>query len=311
MGYVSSDMTTAMRTSVKALFLRALGEMAVQAPFNQWEKIASRLPSDSDQEEYNWLGATPPMNEWIDERKLRGLRPYSYTLKNKDWEATLEINRNAFNDNKLGHVPMRVRGLDRSYIKAILKAVFQKLNGGPADADTFDAGYFFKDDRTIGDSGTIDNIAAGSYAASAANIRAGLADAASKMMNYKDDWGEPLGLMPDTIICAPKKFLLIQEALQPGVAGVIRPEAAFVKQIIVSPWLTAGATAGHDWYLANTTEEIKPIIFQERQKPEVTSLDKPDDRDVFMRKMLLYGIDARFVVGFGDPRTCVLVDCSD
>ena len=311
MGYVTSDMTAAMRTNVKAIFMQALGELAAQ--FNSWQKIASVMPSDQDKEEYNWLGASPPMNEWKDKRQLRGLRPFSYTLTNQDWEATLEINRNAFNDNKLGHIPARVRGLTRSYLKGILKSVFQKLDTGVSDLATFDGGYFFKATRTIGDSGTINNIVtSGAYAADVDKVRTGFNLAMGLMAGFCDDWGNKLGLIPDTVICAPNMYLLLKKALMmPAIAGSIPAEAEFVKQIVVNPWLVAGATAGHDWYVACTTEEIKPIIFQDRQKPEVTSLDKPDDHDNFMAKTLYYGIDARYTVGYGDPRTCVLVDCSD
>jgi len=303
MPYVTSDMTTAMRTNVKALFMKGLTEMADQN--NNWQKIATVIPSDSDKEEYNWLGATPPMEEWIDERKLRGLRPYSYTLTNQDWESTLEINRNAFEDNKLGHIPMRVKGLVRSYFRRVALDVFSKLDGGAADLATFDAGYFFKTDRTIADSGTINNLITGDYSESEDQVRAGLAAAVVLMMGYKDDWGNALGLMPDTVVCSPSMYILIKQAIHvPGVAGTTRAEAEFVKNIVVSPWIDGAVTT---WYLLCTTEEVKPIIFQERKKPEVTSLDKPDDRDVFMRKTLFYGIDARFTVGYGDPRTAVQI----
>ena len=303
MPYVTSDMTAAMRTNVKAIFLQALGDLAAQ--FNDWQKIASVMPSDSDKEEYNWLGSSPPMNEWKDKRQLRGLRPFSYTLTNQDWEATLEINRNAFADNKLGHIPARVRGLTRSYLKRILEQVFSKLDGGASDSATFDSAAFFHDTRTIGDSGTIDNLLSGAYSGSEAEIRTALALAYSNMANFKDDWGKPLGLIPDLVVCSPAMAIPITQALWvPGVAGTVRPEAKFVKDIIISPWIDADAD---DWYVLCTTEEIKPIIFQERQKPEVTNLDKPEDHDNFMSKTLYYGIDARFTVGFGDPRTAIKV----
>ena len=297
-------MTAAMQTNVKAIFMQSLGDLAAQ--FNDYLKIATVLPSDTDKTEYNWLGASPPMNEWMDKRQLRGLRPYSYTLTNKHWEATLEINRDAFNDNKLGHIPMRGRGLTRSYLKRILEEVFSKLDGGAADAATFDVGYFFKDDRTIADSGTIDNLVSGAYSGSAAEFRAGLLVAVGRMLNFKDDWGKPLGLMPDTIVCSPAMYMALKDAIfTPSVQGTPRPETEFVKNgIVVSPWIDADTD---DWYILCTTEEIKPIIFQDRQKPEVTSLDKPDSQDAFMKNTIYYGIDARFVVGFGDPRTAIKV----
>jgi len=302
MPYVSSDMSTAMLTGIKALFLKFLGEMAGKD--SEWQKIATIMPSDSDKEEYNWLGATPPMNEWKDERQLHGLRPYSYTLTNQDWEATLEIARNAFHDNKLGHIPKRVESLAASYYKRVIEEIFSKLDYGETGT-AYDATAFFSDSRTIGDSGTIDNLVEGAYSGSTTEARAGLLVAVGNMMNFKDDWGKPLGLKPDTIVCAPALYMMLKEAFWvPAVAQSVRPEAEFVKDIIASPWIDADTT---DWYVLCTTEPVKPILFQDRQKPEVTALDKPDSTEVFMRKMLMYGVDARFTVGYGDPRTAVKI----
>ena len=302
MPYVTSDMTAAMRTNVRAIFLQALGELATQ--FNSWEKIASRIPSEHDKEEYDWLGATPPMSEWKDTRKTRGLRPYSYTLTNQHWESTLEINRDAFNDNKLGHIPMRVKGLARSYLKRILQDVFSQLDSGAAAYGYDTPYYFFSDTRVIGDSANIDNLLSGAYSGSSAEIRAAIQLAVSNMMNFQDDWGNPLGLMPDTIVCSPKMYIPIREALKADVAGNQRAEGEFIKNIIASPWIDLDTD---DYYILCTTEEIKPIIFQERQKPEITSLDKPDSHDAFMKNTLYYGIDARHTVGFGDPRTAIKI----
>jgi len=302
MPVVTTDMTTALRTNVRAIFLKALGELA--DTYKDWQSITTILQSDGDKEELNWLGAPPPMQEWEDQRHLRGLRPYSYTLTNQDWESTLEINRNALADNKLGNIPLRVRSLARSYYKRVLEEVFSKLDDGETGT-CFDAGYFFANTRVIGASANIDNSLSGSYSASAANIRSGLSAAATAMAAFQDDWGKPMGLQVDTIVCSPLMYIPIKDALLvPGVAGTVRPEAEFVKKLIVSPWVDADTD---DWFALCTTEEIKPIVFQDRQKPQVTNLDKPDDRDVFMAKTLYYGVDARFTVGYGDPRTAILV----
>ena len=301
MPYVSSDMSTAMLTGIKALFLKSLGEIAARE--TDWQKIATIMPSDSNKEEYDWLGATPPMSEWKDERQLHGLRPFSYTLTNQDWEATLEIGRNAFHDNKLGHIPKRVESLAASYYKRVVEEVFSKLDYG-ATGTAYDATAFFADTRVIGASANIDNLLSGAYSGSTAEVRTAVQAAVAAMMLYQDDWGKPLGLKPDTIVCAPAMYVLIREALKADVAGHERAESEFIKNIITSPWIDADTL---DWYLLCTTEPVKPIIFQDRQKPEVTALDKPDSSEVFLRKMLMYGVDARFTVGYGDPRTAVKI----
>jgi phage major head subunit gpT-like protein len=59
-----------------------------------------------------------------------------------------------------------------------------------------------------------------------------------------------------------------------------------------------GGGAGTAWYLLDISRAIKPIIFQQRKKPEFVALDNPNDQNVFMKKEFLYGIDCRDNVGF-------------
>ena len=299
---VNADTLEAIRTNAQAIFIQGLGELRPQ--MSDWEKVATTFTSDTEKESYNWLGACPPMREWTDKRALRGLRGFDYTLTNKDWEATLEIDRNAIKDNKLGHIPIRVRGLTRAYLKFLNKMVFSQLDDG-ATLTAYDGTAFFADTRTIGGSGNIDNLLAGAYSDSSAEIRSGISAAAEQMAKFKDDWGEYMNLIPDTIVCSPQMYVPIREALKADVAGNQRTEAEFIKNIIVTPYVDAVAA---DWYVLCTTEEVKPLIFQNRQNPEFNQVDNPSDSHVFLNKTFLYGIDARCAFGYGDPRTAIKID---
>lgn len=68
------------------------------------------------------------------------------------------------------------------------------------------------------------------------------------------------------------------------------------EQVSVSN-MQAGASPA--WYLLDTSRAVKPLIFQEREKPEFQSCDGPGDHNVFSRDEYLYGIRARHNVGFG------------
>lgn len=59
--------------------------------------------------------------------------------------------------------------------------------------------------------------------------------------------------------------------------------------------------AGTDpaWMLLDTSRIIKPIIFQERTKPELQALIKSDDEAVFMRDEYRYGVRYRCNAGYG------------
>lgn len=57
--------------------------------------------------------------------------------------------------------------------------------------------------------------------------------------------------------------------------------------------------AGKPWFLLDTSRALKPVIFQERKKPEFVPRDNPDDERVFDYNEFVYGTYARYNVGFG------------
>ncbi|WP_425318910.1 Mu-like prophage major head subunit gpT family protein [Pseudomonas nitroreducens] len=61
-----------------------------------------------------------------------------------------------------------------------------------------------------------------------------------------------------------------------------------------------GANPGPTWYLLDVSRAIKPIIFQERTKPELTSKTNPENSEhVFDHDEFVHGIRYRCNAGFG------------
>ena len=59
------------------------------------------------------------------------------------------------------------------------------------------------------------------------------------------------------------------------------------------------AYEGEAWYVLDTSKALKPLIFQERKKPNLLAMTKMDDEAVFTRKEYRYGVDCRDAAGFG------------
>ena len=57
--------------------------------------------------------------------------------------------------------------------------------------------------------------------------------------------------------------------------------------------------ADPSWYLLDTSNIIKPIIFQKRKEVELTAMTKLDDESVFMLDLFRWGARARHNVGYG------------
>jgi len=65
-------------------------------------------------------------------------------------------------------------------------------------------------------------------------------------------------------------------------------------------WSNTGGGAGAPWFLMDLSRQyMKPLIFQERKKPQFVSLTRADSDHVFLNDEFLYGADARYVAGFG------------
>lgn len=56
---------------------------------------------------------------------------------------------------------------------------------------------------------------------------------------------------------------------------------------------------GPGWFLLDTSREVRPIIWQEREPYEFQAVTAPDDQHVFLRDEYLYGIRARVNAGLG------------
>ncbi len=307
MTLVSSDFMAGLLTNFQAIFLHAFTEADKKAA---WRALCLLTDSFSEKESYNWLEAVPSMSEWKDERIISGLSAKGYEIVNRNYEGTIAVDRNTLEDDKYALIRPRVQQLAVRAANHPAKLIYQLLNAGAATV-TYDSVNFFSDTRSFGSSGNIDNIVAGAYAADGDKIRAGIAAAIQAMRGFKDNRGEYLDLVPDTIVCSAVMELAIRIALLPAIAGTERAEAELIKNIIVSPYFTSGATAGHDYYLVATQNELKPMLFQMRKKPEFVGVDRPDAKDVFMKRLVYYGVDGRYAAALLEPRCAVMVDCSD
>lgn len=59
------------------------------------------------------------------------------------------------------------------------------------------------------------------------------------------------------------------------------------------------AGAGEGWYLLDTRRPLKPLIFQQRKKPEFVAMTALTDEAVFTAKEFRFGVDTRCNAGFG------------
>ncbi|MBI4822658.1 MAG: Mu-like prophage major head subunit gpT family protein [Nitrospirae bacterium] len=122
-------------------------------------KVAMVVPSSVREETYAWLGAFPKMREWVGERFIKNLSLNTYNIKNKDWEVTIELDRNDIEDDSIGVYKPIIAELGRSAAQHPDELVFSLLSQG-FQTSCYDGQYFFDTDHPVG-SGSVSNYGGG------------------------------------------------------------------------------------------------------------------------------------------------------
>lgn len=145
-GTISAATLAAMYQSLNALFMQGLGIGEIY-----WDKLATLSPSTTGQEDYAWLGAFPALREWLGDRVIQNLALHGYSIKNKDYEATIGISRNDVLDNKMGMYRTPLIQLGQNARLHPDSLIFTLLAAGFATV-CYDGQYFIDDDHPVGSS---------------------------------------------------------------------------------------------------------------------------------------------------------------
>lgn len=300
MPVVTSDLLAALytnfRTMWEAQFLAATNADQFRS------KLAMQVDSNALIETYAWFGTVPQMREWIGERQLSSLVPTTYSITNKDWEATIEVDRNAIEDDRLGQVRPRIMQLAQEAVRSQEQLAVDTLRLGLTGL-AYDGQFFFDTDHVT--PGAVyqtnqTNKLTGTGVTLAA-LLVDLAAAVAAMRNFKDDQGRPMNIRPTTIVAPPALEGVFRQLISstlvptPAVAGAANPWANMF-ELVINGYLTDA----NDWYLLALDQPVKPIVFQMRRAPQFNALDNPNNNEAaFMRKRYMYGVDGRWNAGYG------------
>lgn len=269
--------------------------------FNNGEDPAEIAPfilqteSDGADEKYGWLGQSPNLSEWVDERIVKGLLSFDYTIPNKDYEATIGVDRNSLKDDRMGAVNIRIDDLARKARIHPRELFINALVNGTTDL-AYDGLAFFSASHTEGDSGTQTNLYSGT-GTSLAQLKTDIEGATSQMKSLKDDRGQPFdeGAFQIGIVC-PVGLEWVFDELNTStqISSSTNNMKGKIKKLVVS----SRFSDADDWYLANVAPGIAPIIQQNRQAPMFEALEGNSTAG-FMKKKFHYGIDYRVGFGYG------------
>ena len=76
-----------------------------------WQAVAMQVPSEGRSVDYKWLGDFPIFREWVGDRLIKDISAFRYEIVNKDYEATIEVDRNDIEDDQIGVYTPMIQGL--------------------------------------------------------------------------------------------------------------------------------------------------------------------------------------------------------
>ena len=285
------------KANLTAVFitLKTTFNKAFEAAPSIWEKTTMKVPSGSSQNDYTWLSRFPKMIKWLGSKTVKALKAFTYTVINDDYEATVEVDRNDIEDDNLGiYAPMAKEAGFSS--KQLPDEIDAELKNDAFTNLCFDGQYFYDTDHVVAGASVSNKGTAALSAATKALVAASYGAGRLAIMNFKDDEGRPLGLIPNLLEVGPAleataKLICNNKKLEDDKPNPYVGTA----EVVVNPRLTSST----QWMLHVTNRPLKPYIYQERKAPAFVQQTNPDTEDVFMRKKFKFGAEARAAGGYG------------
>lgn len=282
----------ALQTTFSSQFRQGYGS----AP-TWYDRVSMTISSSTKIATYGWMARIPKMREWVGPRVVENLNSHAYTLENKDYELTVSVDRNDWEDENLGIYTPLMEEMGRAAAKWPDDLMKTTLQAGTT-ALTFDGVSFFNTAHPLDPAATQSNNFTGSplNAANYASVR-------EKMMCLNGEDGRPLGIMPNLLIVPPQleqaariilnaEFVVGTEASSTGGnTNVLRGSA----DLLVVPELCNQATT---WYLADTSRPVRPLVFQQRKAPQFVAKTQVNDDNVFYDREFVWGTDSRGAGGY-------------
>lgn len=114
-----------------------------------WDKVAMLVPSSTSENVYDWLKDTFKIREWLGDRHKQNLATADYTLKNRKFEGTVEVNRDKISDNQYGTYNKRFEQIGLRVSTFPDSLVFKLMKDG-FSTTCWDGQYFFDTDHPVG-----------------------------------------------------------------------------------------------------------------------------------------------------------------
>lgn len=298
-----------------------------QDPGAAWIGAISNLfQSNQPTEEYPWLGQAPAMREWIGGRQAKGFRENGITVKNRLFEATLEVNIDELRRDKTGQIMVRVDEMAQR-TNAHWATLLSTLILSGESAVCYDGQFFFDTDHTEGENVTnqsndisvdISALPTGVHGASAAapsveEFQLSVAEGVARMTAFKDDQNEPMNenarsflvMVPVPLMQIASKALYVPSDQATGGSQTtlqsMRNDGFTINYVT-----NARLTWTDKFAIFRTDSAIKPLIRQEETGVEMKAIAEGSELE-FQHRKHHFGVETWRNVAFGLWQHAMLV----
>jgi phage major head subunit gpT-like protein len=284
--------------------------------------LSNYFPSDQASEEYAWLGMAPALREWIGGRNAKGFRENGITIKNKHYEATIEVLVRDMRRDKSGQVFARIQELS-ARTNSHWASLLSILIAAGESTVCYDGQYFFDTVHSEGASGTQDNditvdiseMPAEKHgtttAPSVEEMQWAIVKGIQAICSFKDDQGEPMNETATSFLAmVPISFMNVAMQAVETPAQIAASQTALTaakKKFAIEVVPNVRLSAWTDRFpIFRTDSAVKGLIRQEETAVDLKVKAEGSEFE-FDNDSHQYGVDTWRNVGYGYWQDACLV----
>ena len=261
--------------------------------------LAYSLNSTREDEKHEWLGQATQMSLFKGSRKSSLITSTGYTITNKVYDGSHNIDRDDYERNDSGSMARRLSQIvdvAMNFPNLLLSELIE--NGTSATLGLcYDGAAFYSNSHPARkDSGTQDNLLAGT-GTTVAQISADIASSLTALRTVKAENGEPFHNNGDLAMCfmvPPAIEVNFKTAVEATVISNTSNQLVGIGEVVVNPRLTDV----NDWYTFCKSPGSESLIFQIEQNVEFDTT--MEDSDMWKQnRQGQVGVSTKLGAGFG------------
>jgi phage major head subunit gpT-like protein len=277
---------SAVFTGLKAVF----NEAAQTTETGQVERMMERVPSTSATEQYPTATLLGDLEEVLDEVTITSIGAFLQSVPNRTFARIVQVKRNDIADDNIGVYRPGVRQLGRRAALYPLRLAAEALLAGFSDQWVDGTTVFSDSHQWVGGDAWSNR---SDMALTAENFET----AVSELETRAGPDGGPLGLQPDLLVCGPANRAAAEGILEVQYLSGGESNRHYKKCDL----LVLGRFGSSEAWFVMDADPVKPLILQDREGPEFTAKDSPDDDDAFYREQYAYKARRRCAVAVLGP----------